>query len=129
MKSIKAIPPDRAGRFIVRRSDGTTLYVTRDIAYTLYKFRELGARRVYNVIAIEQTREQKQLKAVLYLLGYEQEADNLHHFAYEMVHLKGMRMSGRRGVYYTIDEMLVDAKTKYFKEAIREAVKYKRRLD
>jgi len=62
-------------------------------------------------------------------LGYEQEADNLHHFAYEMVHLKGMRMSGRRGVYYTIDEMLVDAKTKYFKEAIREAVKYKRRLD
>lgn len=115
-KVLKLFHPDRAGRFIVRRSDGTTLYVTRDIAYTLYKFRELGARRVYNVIAIEQTREQKQLKAVLYLLGYEQEADNLHHFAYEMVHLKGMRMSGRRGVYYTIDEMLVDAKTNILKK-------------
>jgi len=33
-----------------------------------------------------------------------------------MVHLKGMRMSGRRGVYYTIDEMLVDAKTNILKK-------------
>ncbi|MEM4489722.1 MAG: arginine--tRNA ligase [Desulfurococcaceae archaeon] len=102
--------PDQAGRFIIRRSDGTTLYITRDIAYTLYKFRKLKAERVYNVIAIEQAREQKQLKAVLYMLGYSKEAENLHHFAYEMVHLKGMRMSGRRGIYYTLDEMLVDNK-------------------
>ncbi|MEM1713158.1 MAG: arginine--tRNA ligase [Desulfurococcaceae archaeon] len=102
--------PDQAGRFIIRRSDGTTLYITRDIAYTLYKFRKLKAEKVYNVIAIEQAREQKQLKAVLYMLGYSKEAKNLHHFAYEMVHLKGMRMSGRRGIYYTLDEMLVDNK-------------------
>lgn len=100
--------PDQAGRFIVRRRDGTTLYVTRDIAYSIYKFRDLGARKVFNVIAVEQSREQKQLRAVLYILGFREEAENLYHFAYEMVHLKNMKMSGRRGVYYTIDEMLVD---------------------
>lgn len=104
--------PDQAGRFIVRRSDGTTLYVTRDIAYTILKFRKYGAERVYNVIAIEQSREQKQLKAVLYILGYRNEAENLYHFGYEMVHLKGMRMSGRRGIYYSIDELLADMKLK-----------------
>lgn len=100
--------PDDAGRFIIRRSNGTTLYVTRDIAYTILKFRELGARRVYNVIAVEQARAQKQLRAMLYILGYREYAVNLVHFSYEMVHLKHMKMSGRRGVYYTLDELLRD---------------------
>ena len=104
--------PDQAGRFIIRRSDGTTLYVTRDIAYTLYKFRDLNAQKVYNVVAVEQSREQKQLKSILYLLGFTREAENLYHFAYEMVHLKGMKMSGRRGTYYTLDELLVDLELK-----------------
>lgn len=112
--------PDQAGRFVIRRRDGTTLYVTRDIAYTLYKFRKLGAEKVYNVIAVEQSREQKQLKAVLYILGYLKEAENLHHFSYEMVHLKGMRMSGRRGIYYTIDEMLIDNKLSILKKLMEK---------
>lgn len=107
--------PDDPGRFIIRRSDGTTLYVTRDIAYTILKFRELGAERVYNVIAVEQARAQKQLRAMLYILGYKEYADNLIHFSYEMVHLKHMRMSGRRGIYYTLDELLRDMES-----AIRE---------
>lgn len=100
--------PDEPGRFIIRRRDGTTLYVTRDIAYTLMKFTRYNADKVYNVIAVEQARAQKQLKAILHLLGYQREAENLIHFSYEMVHLKGMRMSGRRGIYYTIDELLAD---------------------
>lgn len=101
---------DEPGKFIVQRSDGTSLYTTRDVAYSIYKFKDLGARRVYNVIAIEQTREQKQVKATLYLLGYREEAEKLIHFPYEMVHLKNMRMSGRRGVYYTVDELIDDYK-------------------
>ncbi len=100
--------PDNPGRFIVRRSDGTTLYVTRDIAYSIIKFSKYHAEKVYNVIAIEQDRAQKQLRAALKILGFDREAENLVHFAYEMVQLKNMRMSGRRGVYYTMDELLVD---------------------
>lgn len=110
--------PDQPGRFVIRRSDGTTLYVTRDIAYTLYKFRVLGASKVYNVIAVEQSREQKQLKSVLYMLGCSEFADNLYHFPYEMVHLKGMRMSGRRGIYYTIDELIIDNKVTLLRKLI-----------
>ena len=100
--------PDRPGKFIIERSDGTTLYVTRDVSYSVFKFRGTGADVVYNVIASEQSREQKQVKALLYLLGYEREARNLVHFVYELVKLKGMRMSGRRGVYYTLDELVED---------------------
>ncbi len=99
---------DKPGRVVLRRSDGTTLYVTRDIAYSIYKFLDLGADKVYNVIAHEQDREQKQVRAILYLLGYRDIAENLIHFQYEMVHLKGRSMSGRRGIYYTLDELFRD---------------------
>ncbi|MET1160668.1 MAG: arginine--tRNA ligase [Thermoprotei archaeon] len=104
----KLFEPDQPGRVVLRRSDGTTLYTSRDIAYSIYKFRDLKANRVYNVIATEQTREQKQVKALLYLLGYEKCAENLIHFYYEFVNLKGSRMSSRYGQYYTLDELLED---------------------
>jgi len=112
--------PDQAGRFIIQRSDGTTLYVTRDIAYALYKFKILGASEVYNVIAVEQAREQKQVKAALYILGFRDEARGLHHFAYEMVQLKGMKMSGRRGVYYTLDELVIDMENCILRKLVKE---------
>lgn len=117
--------PDNPGRFIVRRSDGTTLYVTRDIAYSILKFSRYGAERVYNVIAIEQDRAQKQLRAALKILGYDREAENLVHLAYEMVQLKNMRMSGRRGTYYTMDELLADMEKAVAEKQLGQAVKDK----
>ncbi|MEM4830421.1 MAG: arginine--tRNA ligase [Zestosphaera sp.] len=95
------VPP-----LILKRSDGTTLYTTRDIAYTLKKFSEFSADEVVNVIAIEQTLSQAQLRLALYALGYEKEAENLIHYSYEMVNLPGASMSGRRGRYVTVDELL-----------------------
>lgn len=121
--------PDQPGRFIIRRRDGTTLYVTRDIAYTLIKFKRHNAERVYNVIAVEQARAQKQLRAVLYLLGYKREADNLVHFSYEMVHLKNMRMSGRRGIYYTMDELLMDMEDSIVERSIEGSSSFKQEAE
>lgn len=100
--------PDTPGRIVLRRSDGTTLYVSRDIAYSIYKVRDYSAVKVYNVIATEQDREQKQVKAILYLLGYRDVVDKLVHFMYEMVVLKNMKMSSRRGQYYSLDELIKD---------------------
>lgn len=95
------IPP-----LILARSDGTTLYTTRDIAYTIKKFKEFNADKVYNVIAVEQTLPQAQLKLALYALGFHKEAKSLIHYAYEIVNVKGFAMSGRRGRYITVDEIL-----------------------
>ncbi len=95
------VPP-----LILMRSDGTTLYTTRDIAYTIKKFREFKADKVINVIAIEQTLPQAQLRLALYALGYTREAVNTIHYSYEMVNLPGKSMSGRRGRYVTIDELI-----------------------
>jgi len=50
------------------RADGTSLYTTRDIAYHLWKFQR--AERVVNVIGMEQTLPQLQLKLALSALGH-----------------------------------------------------------
>jgi len=96
------VPP-----LILRRSDGTTLYTTRDIAYTLWKFGR--AERIINVISIEQKLPQLQLKLALHALGRPDLAERLVHFSYELVHLPGYQMSGRRGRYVAFDDVLDEA--------------------
>ena len=89
------------------RADGTTLYPTRDIAYSLWKFKH--ADRVINVIAVQQSLAQVHVRLALYALGAVREAENLVHYAYEVVRLPGRKMSGRRGEYISVDDLLGEA--------------------
>jgi arginyl-tRNA synthetase len=101
------------------RADGTTLYTTRDIAYTLWKFER--ADKVINVIGMEQSLAQLQLKIALYALGYGKYADNLVHFAYNLVTLPGYKMSSRRGRYITFDEAMDEAVERAYKEVSKRS--------
>jgi len=98
----------------LRRSDGTTLYTTRDIAYSIWKFKR--ADRVINVIGMEQKLAQIQLKMALCALGYINEAKKLVHFAYNLVNFPGQRISGRRGRYITLDEIMDEAISRAYEE-------------
>ncbi len=101
------------------RADGTTLYTTRDIPYSLWKFR--NAERVINVIGMEQTLSQLQLKLALYALGYRDFAESLIHFAYSLVRLPGYRMSSRRGRYITLDEVMDEAVRRAYDEVCKRS--------
>jgi len=101
------------------RADGTTLYTTRDIAYTLWKFER--ADRFINVIGMEQSLAQLQLKIALHALGYGEKADNLVHFAYNLVTLPGYKMSSRRGRYITFDEVMDEAVERAYKEVSKRS--------
>jgi arginyl-tRNA synthetase len=101
------------------RADGTTLYTTRDVAYHLWKFER--ADKVINVIGMDQTLAQLQLKIALYALGYSKLADNLVHFAYNLVTLPGYRMSSRRGRYITFDEVMNEAVSRAFEEVSKRS--------
>jgi arginyl-tRNA synthetase len=101
------------------RADGTTLYTTRDVAYTLWKFGR--AERVVNVIGMEQSLAQLQLKISLYALGYGSYADNFVHFAYNLVTLPGYKMSSRRGRYITFDEVLNEAVERAYEEVSKRS--------
>jgi arginyl-tRNA synthetase len=108
------VPPLTLGR-----ADGTTLYTTRDIAYTLWKFKR--AQKVINVIGMEQSLAQLQLKLALYALGYGEHADNLVHFAYNLVTLPGYKMSSRRGHYITFDQVLDEAVERAYQEVSKRS--------
>ena len=89
------------------RSDGTTLYTARDIAYSMYKFEK--ADRVITVIGVEQSIAQFQLRVALWVLGHKKEAQNYYHFPIGIVSLEGQKMSARRGRYVTLDQVLDEA--------------------
>ena len=108
------VPPLTLGR-----ADGTSLYTTRDIAYTLWKFKH--ARKVINVIGVEQSLAQLQLKIALYAMGYGENAANLVHFAYNLVTLPGYKMSSRRGHYITFDEVLTEAVQRAYEEVSKRS--------
>ena len=101
------------------RADGTTLYTTRDVAYTLWKFTR--ADRIINVIGMEQSLAQLQLKIALYALGYGKYADNFVHFAYNLVTLPCYKMSSRRGHYITFDEVLDEAIERAYEEVSKRS--------
>ena len=103
--------------YYLSRSDGTWLYTGTDVGYSLYKFEGLREDRVYNVIGVDQKLAQLQLKAAVALMGID--PSKLIHFSYEFVDLPEVKMSGRRGRYVTIDELLNEAK-KRVKDLLRE---------
>ena len=94
--------------YYLSRSDGTWLYTGTDVGYSLYKFEGLKQDKVYNVIGVDQKLAQLQLRATVALMGMD--PGKLVHFSYEFVDLPGVKMSGRRGRYVTIDELLDEAK-------------------
>ncbi|HLN89487.1 MAG TPA: arginine--tRNA ligase, partial [Candidatus Binatia bacterium] len=108
------VPPLTLGR-----ADGTTLYTTRDIAYTLWKFKQ--AQKVINVIGMEQSLAQLQLKIALYAMDYSEYAENLVHFAYNLVTLPGYKMSSRRGHYITFDDVLSEAVQRAYEEVSKRS--------
>jgi arginyl-tRNA synthetase len=101
------------------RADGTTLYTTRDVAYTLWKFEK--ADKVINVIGMEQNLAQLQLKIALHAIGHGKYADNLVHFAYNLVTLPGYKMSSRRGHYITFDEAMDEAVKRAYEEVSKRS--------
>ncbi len=71
--------------YVVLRSDGTSLYATKDLPLAIQKFREYPdlARSIY-VIDVRQSLYMKQIFKTLEIMGYEW-ADRLYHLAYELV--------------------------------------------
>ena len=92
---------------ILKRSDCTTLYTTRDIAYSLWKFKYVD--KVINVIAVQQSLAQIQIRLALYAIGAKKEAKNLIHYSYEIVRTPGQKMSSRRGKYIAADDLIDEA--------------------
>jgi arginyl-tRNA synthetase len=109
-KEFELAPNYEVPQLTLVRSDGTTLYSTRDIAYSIFKFQD--SDKVINVIASEQTLPQLQIRLALYALGEKNLALNMVHYAYGLVELPGAKMSKRKAHFVTLDDVTQQAKNK-----------------
>src|SRR5699024_2485300 len=95
---------------LIKKSDGATLYVTRDLAAAIYRYNTYNfAKNVY-VVGNEQSVHFKQLKAVLDKLGYEWYKD-MTHVPFGLITLNGKKLSTRKGKIVLLEQVLNDAIT------------------
>lgn len=81
---------------VILRNDGTTLYLTKDLALAKQKFEEYHVDRSIYVVDIRQSLHLQQAFAILKLWGFPQ-AEKCYHLAYGFVSLPEGAMSARRG--------------------------------
>lgn len=81
---------------IILRSDGTTLYLTNDLALAKIKFERYKVDRSIYVIDVRQSLHMQQVFKILELWGFPQ-AKKCHHLGYGFVSLPEGTMSARRG--------------------------------
>jgi arginyl-tRNA synthetase len=113
-------PNHEIPRLVLVRSDGTTLYTLRDMAYSIYKF-GTGQDRVINVIGQEQALAQLQLRIALVALGKPEMGDNQMHFGYEFVKLPEGKMSGRLGRYVALNDVMDKSVELAYEEVTKRA--------
>ena len=90
---------------IILRSDGASLYATRDMATALYRKNTFDFAKSLYVVAYQQDLHFKQFFKVLELAGYEWSRD-LVHVNYGMVSMEEGRMSTREGRVALLKEVI-----------------------
>ena len=96
------------GFFMVLKSDGNTLYATKDLALAYRKFQDYPLDRSLYVVGAEQSHYFRQLFKTLELMGFGGNDKNTH-LSYGLVRLKEGKMSSRRGnivPFSTLQEQL-----------------------
>lgn len=116
---------------LIKRRDGATLYITRDLAALLYRFKTYHFDKVLYVVGNEQKLHFDQLKSVSKLMGYDLD---IHHVNFGLVMQDGKKMSTRGGrvvkLYDVIKEAIASASQAIFdknpnlnnQEAVAKAV-------
>ncbi|HEY9077577.1 MAG TPA: arginine--tRNA ligase [Anaerolineaceae bacterium] len=94
---------------VVLRSDGTSLYATKDLYLAIQKFQEYPLDKSIYVIDVRQSLYLQQIYKTLELMGYEA-AKKCYHLAYEIVNLPGnVTMSSREGTIVLLEDLMREA--------------------
>lgn len=118
---------------LILKSDGSTLYATRDLAAAVYRKQTYDFDKCLYVVAYQQSLHFKQFFKVLELAGFDWHKDMVH-VSYGLVSLEDGAMSTRKGNTVWLDDVLNKSTEKALqiineknsalenKEAVAEAV-------
>lgn len=93
------------GKRVLLRPDGTTLYLTQDIALAAKRYRDFRMDRMIYVVGQEQVDHFRALFAIFSILGYPF-AEACYHLAYGMVNLPEGKMKSREGTAVDADDLM-----------------------
>lgn len=98
------------GACIIRKSNGSSIYVTRDLAAIRYRAQTYNFDKCLYVVAYEQALHFKQLFEVAQYLDIPEKCkQGLRHVQYGMVRLSTGRMSTREGNVIKVEDLLTEA--------------------
>lgn len=109
------VPLDELPPCLIKKSDGTTLYATRDLAAAIYRQETYQFFQSLYVVGNEQTLHFMQLFAVLEKMGYKWQ-QGMKHVPFGMMLKDGKKMSTRKGKVVLLEEVLNDAISLALKE-------------
>lgn len=110
---------DKRPPCLITKSDGASLYATRDLASALYRMEELKCDVNLYVVGQEQKLHFSQVFSVLEKMGHSWSKD-CHHIAFGMYRFKDQgKMSSRKGAVIRLDDVL-NKSVEMVKERIQE---------
>ena len=93
---------------LIRKTDGATLYITRDMATAMYRKRTYDFVKSIYVVGQEQINHFKQLKAVLKEMGFDW-SDDMTHVTFGLVTKDKKKLSTRKGNIILLEPTLDEA--------------------
>ncbi|MCG4823344.1 arginine--tRNA ligase [Streptococcus gordonii] len=93
---------------MIKKSDGATLYITRDIATAMYRARTYNFVKSIYVVGQEQSNHFRQLKAVLKKMGFDW-SDDMTHVDFGLVTKNRQKLSTRKGNIILLEPTLQEA--------------------
>lgn len=90
---------------LVRRGDGTSVYITQDIGLAFEKAKEFNLDKNIYVVGDEQNYHFKVLRLICQKLGIPS-ADGMYHLSYGMVELPTGKMKSREGTVVDADDLV-----------------------
>lgn len=104
------LTPDGLDEKLVRRADGTSVYMTQDLGTAQLKYDDFKMQQSLYVVGNEQDYHFKVLFLILNKLG-KTWAKGLYHLSYGMVDLPSGKMKSREGTVVDADDLIAEMKT------------------
>jgi len=101
------LTPDGLDEKVLLRSDGTSIYITQDLATAELRHKEFNMEKMIYVVANEQDYHFKVLKLALQKLG-KQWADGIYHLSYALVESPTGRFKSREGKTADADDLIAE---------------------
>ncbi len=91
---------------LVEKSDGTTLYATRDLAAAIDRYKKYNFEKMIYEVGKEQELYFKQLFKILELMGYDWAKNCVHIYHGHYLSKSGKKLATRKGDVFFMDDIL-----------------------